>query len=106
MRDLRLGKREQNRYYLLDGKGMSPHEWKKLVKTQAEEKGERAILRGLLEVAKRSQQGTYAEEMALLWYVHRYHEKEDWVQMNNYKPVEEGDLKAVKVDGEYQMSFV
>lgn len=106
MKDLRLGSRDGNTYYLLDHTPMTRTEWKKAVKEQAEEMGEQSILKGLLEVAKKQQQGTYAEEMAYMWYAHGMHKYVDWCRQHGYKPIQDGDLKTVKVDGSEQITFI
>ena len=106
MRNLRLGKRDGNNYYLLDGTRMTKQEWIKEVKHQVAECGDQAKLEGLKKVAYRSHNAEDAEEVALFLYVSEMQKDGGWAQAVGYTEETFKGLKEVVGElGEKQIAF-
>lgn len=106
MRNLRLGKRDGNNYYLLDNTCMSKQEWIRAVKEQVVELGEQGALEGLKKVTYRVHGEEEAEEVALLLYVSGMHNDKAWKQSVGYTESTFKGLKEVVDElGEKQLTF-
>ena len=106
MKNLKLGKRRGNNYYLLDNTCMSKQEWLRAVKEQVAEVGDQARLEALKKVAYRSHGKEEAEEVALFLYVSEMHKDESWKQSVGYTEETFKGLREVIDDlGQKQLAF-